>query len=380
MERLVERRLVIVDRDTIEVAHEALLREWPRLRTWLDEDVDGRRVHRHLGDTARAWRASGEDPSELYRGTRLESALEWAAAHPSHLNDTERAFVEASRTEAERETEDVRRRMAYQARANRRLRALLAGVGVLLAVALLSGWLFLRQRDRAEGAARAARARELAGTSALALERTPSSRHSSPCTPSRPPTSHSPKRSAPSSMPLQTSRLLVRAEEGSRSVDVTRDGRLLVTASSSDPTVAVVWDTATWTPLRSLAGPSWIQDLAISPDGSRLAVGYDGTDLPPDAPGLIVWNPVTGAIDGVLEAARGGLHFPSGFSPDGGLLAVTSTGVGSPGRLTVWDVDARAVRFSKEADGFGDGHVPPRRSLRPGRRAGGRARGPLLER
>jgi len=45
---LTESRLVTVDEGTVEIAHEALLREWPRLRAWLEEDIEGRRVHQHL--------------------------------------------------------------------------------------------------------------------------------------------------------------------------------------------------------------------------------------------------------------------------------------------------------------------------------------------
>ena len=60
--RLAERRLLTVSEGTVEVAHEALLREWPRLRGWLDEDAQGRRVHRALGDAARAWDARRARP------------------------------------------------------------------------------------------------------------------------------------------------------------------------------------------------------------------------------------------------------------------------------------------------------------------------------
>ena len=69
--RLADRRLLTVSDGAIEVAHEALLREWPRLRGWLDEDAQGRRVHRTLGGAARAWDADGRDPGGLYRGARL---------------------------------------------------------------------------------------------------------------------------------------------------------------------------------------------------------------------------------------------------------------------------------------------------------------------
>ena len=76
---LTESRLVTVDEGSVEVAHEALLREWPRLRAWLAEDAEGRRLHQHLIHAAGEWQGSGRDPAELYRGARLASALDWAA-------------------------------------------------------------------------------------------------------------------------------------------------------------------------------------------------------------------------------------------------------------------------------------------------------------
>ena len=74
---LTESRLVTVDEGTVEVAHEALLSEWPRLRGWLEEDAEGRRLHQHLIHAAAEWQGSGRDPAELYRGARLASALDW---------------------------------------------------------------------------------------------------------------------------------------------------------------------------------------------------------------------------------------------------------------------------------------------------------------
>ena len=52
-------RLVTVGEGTAEVAHEALLREWPRLRGWLEEDVEGRRLHRRVTEAARDWESRG---------------------------------------------------------------------------------------------------------------------------------------------------------------------------------------------------------------------------------------------------------------------------------------------------------------------------------
>ena len=87
---LTESRLLTVDEGAVEVAHEALLREWPRLRGWLEADAEGRRLHHHLIGAAREWRDSERDPAELYRGARLAAALDWAAEHDPELNELER--------------------------------------------------------------------------------------------------------------------------------------------------------------------------------------------------------------------------------------------------------------------------------------------------
>ncbi len=159
---LTETRLVTVSEDALEVAHEALLREWPRLREWLEEDAEGRRLHGHLIRAARDWDDAGRDSAELYRGARLAAALDWAGDHEAELNELESAFVAESQDAAEAESRRIRR-------TNRRLRLLLAGAVVFLVAALGAGSLaFLqsraaqRERDRAAQAARIATARELA--------------------------------------------------------------------------------------------------------------------------------------------------------------------------------------------------------------------------
>jgi DNA-binding SARP family transcriptional activator/WD40 repeat protein len=150
---LSERRLLTVSDGTVEVAHEALLREWPRLRGWLEEDVQGRRLHRQLSDTARAWDAEGRDTGSLYRGGRLAAALDWAAAHDPELNATERAFLDDSRRAS--------------GRAQRRLRAVLAGVATLLVLAVIASVVALDQRSNARAEATAGAAQRL-GAQALA--------------------------------------------------------------------------------------------------------------------------------------------------------------------------------------------------------------------
>ena len=152
---LTENRLVTVDEGTAEVAHEALLREWPRLRAWLEEDIEGRRLHQHLAHVAGEWADTGRDSAELYRGARLGSALEWAVGHDRELNELEREFLAASKTASDQEAE-------RQLRTNRRLRALLAGAGVLLAAAVVAGLVAISEQRSARSAARAETAQRLA--------------------------------------------------------------------------------------------------------------------------------------------------------------------------------------------------------------------------
>ena len=48
LKTLADARLVTTGEQTVEVAHEALIREWPALRGWLEEDRDGLRIHREV--------------------------------------------------------------------------------------------------------------------------------------------------------------------------------------------------------------------------------------------------------------------------------------------------------------------------------------------
>ena len=146
LERLAQERLVTLSEGTVEVAHEVLIREWPTLRAWLDEDREGIRLHRQLGDAARLWEAGGRDASDLYRGTRLSAVADWAELHGEQLNATERSFIDASLEEAGRERR-------AQLRANRRLHGLLAGAVALLVFAALAGVVALIQRSHAQAQA-----------------------------------------------------------------------------------------------------------------------------------------------------------------------------------------------------------------------------------
>ena len=124
MRRVIDRwahaRLLTLDRHpqtrvpTVEVAHEALLREWPRLRPWIDEDRDVLIVLGRLREAAAGWADLGRDPGALYRGagSRSRSTADGDAVRAPAL---EREFLVASRAARERAAAGAER-MPRQAR------------------------------------------------------------------------------------------------------------------------------------------------------------------------------------------------------------------------------------------------------------------------
>lgn len=127
---LVDARLLTAGADGVEIAHEALIEAWPRLGDWIDDGRDSIRMHRHLTASASAWTELSQDEGELYQGARLSGALSWITDTDPDLSDLERDFIDASVGMSER-------RLRQQARANRRLRVLVAAslVGVMVATA-----------------------------------------------------------------------------------------------------------------------------------------------------------------------------------------------------------------------------------------------------
>ncbi|MEU1936590.1 helix-turn-helix domain-containing protein [Streptomyces coeruleorubidus] len=160
LERLAAARLVTLDGDTVELAHEALITGWPRLAGWIEESRDRLRAQRILGEAARAWEELDRDPGALFRGSRLERAEELFGRQrekddTDDLTRLERAFLTASAAarDAERDA---------GTRAARRTRALAVGLCVFLVLALTAG-LVAWQRDRVgEEEAAKATARRLA--------------------------------------------------------------------------------------------------------------------------------------------------------------------------------------------------------------------------
>ena len=93
----------------MEVAHEALIRNWPQLRKWIDADRAGLRTRTSLTEAARDWKNGGHDPAYLYTGARLAVAKEWAASHPGELSTDEAEFLTRSdETQNQREASELK--------------------------------------------------------------------------------------------------------------------------------------------------------------------------------------------------------------------------------------------------------------------------------
>ncbi|WP_257900953.1 nSTAND1 domain-containing NTPase [Saccharothrix obliqua] len=142
LDRLAHARLLTLDRDTVEIAHEALIRSWPRLRNWLAADRDGLRTMRQLTDAATTWHSLGRDPDALYRGSRLDTAVEWTQRENVRTSALERDFLTESLAARDRE-----RHLAH--RNNRRLRQLVALLLVLLVLASGAVVLAIRAQQQA---------------------------------------------------------------------------------------------------------------------------------------------------------------------------------------------------------------------------------------
>ncbi|MEP7112166.1 MAG: BTAD domain-containing putative transcriptional regulator [Ilumatobacteraceae bacterium] len=151
-DRFVEARLLVADRDlatrepVIEVAHEALLANWPRLREWLEADRRWLAQLQHLATATRAWNETLRPDGELYSGSRLEAVLEALPDHSQQLSPDEHAFVEVSRSARDASHERDRQRA-------RRLRRLLVATACFLVLALLAGVVAFTQRQQARTAA-----------------------------------------------------------------------------------------------------------------------------------------------------------------------------------------------------------------------------------
>jgi WD40 repeat protein/transcriptional regulator with XRE-family HTH domain len=348
---LTNARLITTDQDAAEVAHEALIREWPTLRNWVDENREGLRLHRHMTVTAQEWDASSRDPSMLYRGARLAQALEWAAEHEDDINLLERSFLDESKSllekeaierEAQRQREletarkladNERTRAEEQSRSNRRLRQRAVSLAIAFVIVGILALVAFGFGQRASQAEQLAFSRELAAAAINNLQ-------------------VDPERSVLLVLQaldgldtLEARNALHRAipelhllmnisvsPGGVPGVAYSPDGKLIATMNLRQD--VKLWDSNSGELVRTLVG---VDDFGgcvnFSPDGNIVAGAYTTQ--------VVLWDVESGEIITILSGGSvegvAGYNVGVGqisFSPDGKYLATSNM----DGVSTIWDI------------------------------------------
>ncbi|MDQ7026951.1 MAG: protein kinase [Anaerolineae bacterium] len=164
----------------VEVAHEALIREWRRLQIWLDSSRNDIRLHRLLNADLTEWDKHNQDESFLLSGGRLEQFAEWVHGSDIAITPDEQAFLDAS---LQKQNEEIARAKAQQAReielrekSINRLRLLIAAVvaiavmGVILSALSFVGFRTARTAEET-AIANGERAQDAEGTAVANQER-----------------------------------------------------------------------------------------------------------------------------------------------------------------------------------------------------------------
>jgi len=315
----VRARLITVDRDTVEITHEALLHAWPRLRDWIHADRAGLLIHQQLAHAAAEWEREDRDPSALYRGTRLDTVRSWADELDgrSRLGPREGAFLEASQAEENTRRHLVRRQIRFR-------QALFATLAVLLGLAVTAGGLAYQQRASALDQERIARSQALAVQStslaggqpeasmllaeeAYRTDRTPEARGALLSTQSQ-----------------AFSARLVGHHGPVNAVAFAPDGRLLATAGAHG--TVQLRRTADHRTTATLTLPGRVRSVGFSPDGAALAATSS------DGP-VRIWGTADHRLRTLLPASTTGARALA-FDPRGRTLAVA----GETGTVQLWDI------------------------------------------
>ena len=284
IQRLADARLITTTKDGVDVAHEALIRAWPTLRRWLDDNREDLRLHRQLTEATQVWVQMDRDNSVLFRGAKLKQVQAWAAENDALLNQMEKEFLAAS----------VALLKAQEKATRQRTQRIIVGLSVALviistlAIAALTQWratLALQEKILAQELATRAESfinvdNELALLLALEAARLDSSEERIDSTLRR-----------VSTLPTTANVLLV--HPGLRTFAFSHDGEMLVTAG--DDTIARVWSWPAGEQLTVLEGHSgWIMNVDFDATDERvLTASTDGTAR--------LWDASSGRLIAVLQ-------------------------------------------------------------------------------
>jgi len=332
LEAFAAKRLVVLNAGTAQISHDALLRAWPRLRGWLEDDQASLIFHGQLAGDAAEWHDHNADPSFLYRGTQLaalqEAATQWSAdpgRYPS-LTGVQAKFLQASERAAARGT---RQRRLLAAALVILLIASVVGAGIATAAARSAN----RQRAAAVSGQLAAESEaldtadpvtaSLLAAAAWRIDRTPQARDSMLDVLAQP--DHGVLPGSPGGGPVAT-------------VAFSPNGKTLATVGVDGN--ALLWNVATH---HQVGGPfgdyGEVDTAAFSRDGKTLALAGAGgyAQLWNAATRAPIGRPLTDGNGSQYSGAQGVDQDSVALSPDGKTLATVS----EDGTAQLWDLATR---------------------------------------
>ena len=390
-QHLADARLLVTNRErsgkeTVDLAHEALIQHWGRLRDWIDADRAFYLWRRRLQASLRQWEANNRDQGALLRGATLAEAEGWLSGREAELSPAASQFIQASmalRDERGRQEEELRQRELEQAqtlaetrtRAGKRLRWLSGGLAVLFILAVGIALFARNEQFKAQRSAEVANSLNLSTSAQFVLAENDSDLALALAI----------EANQIEDPPLQARLMLAEAAyapgtrrileghqgpvqavavspDGSRALSGSADSTLILwdltsseivrrfkahtdavnavaylpagdqaISASADGTL-ILWDLASGEIIRNFQGhlgPIW--DVAVNPDGETALSGGDDQTL-------ILWNLQTGGIIQRLEGHPAAV-LSLDISPDGSAV-LSGT---ADGGLFLWDLETGAI-------------------------------------
>ena len=346
VKQLADARLVVTSRseeaqvETVEVVHEALIRNWGELRGWMDTDRVFRAWQERLRGAMGQWQKTQGDEGSWLRGAALAEAEEQLKKRPEDISQSEQDFIRQSLQERER---------IKQAEAARRRREIRTAWGIaagsLVAVVVSTGLGLMAWKQTQQAELNLANARGFSSLSlfdrgkeleafveAIKAGKTLQKQQASD-----------------TKVTNALQELLNRKSERNRleghgsyvhSVNFSCDGKTLV--SGSDDKTIKLWNVETGQKLHTLKGHGGpVYSVNFSPDeGKTLVSGSDDKNIK-------LWNVETGQEIRTLKG-HGGTVYSVNFSPDGKTLVSGS----DDKTIKLWNVETgKEIRTLKGHEG-----------------------------
>ena len=352
-------RLLLAGERSIEIAHEALITQWPWLQNTLNSAAADIRILDQLIDKARRWNTTGShDAEHLATGAERVEFSALAQRCPDWLSKAEREFVAASEGAHVANEQRIRDEQERRQRLTDRLRRMTTGLAATAAVLIIAlvaamwfwhgartaedrsrlaaqeareqrdGLLLLQSRFLADRANQYSREGDAGTAMLLALEALPDIRDGM----QRPPAEEADVALFRAYQRLQET-IVLKGHKGSIwSAAFTMDGRRVVTASDDD--TARVWDAENGNQLVVLQGHNeLVRFAAFSPDGRQvITASADNTAR--------VWEAGSGKLSALLQG-HGDVVRSAAFSPDGRRVLTGS----DDNTARIWDVGTGKQRI-----------------------------------